>query len=272
MDKLGQTIVDLSIQYGLKLIGAIVIFIIGKFVVNIIAKLLRKTLEKANVDETLSNFLVDLASVGLLILVILAALSTLGMKMTSFVAILGAATLAIGLALQSNLSNLGAGVLIMLLRPFKLNDFVQIAGVSGTVEKISIFSTILKTPDNRSIIVPNSKIIGDNIVNYSVKDTRRIDLTIGIGYDDDIKLAKETLEEIVNSDSRILKEPKPLIAVSELGDSSVNFAVRPWVKASDYWGVYFDLLERIKTTFDEKGISIPYPQMDIHLKKEKEDA
>jgi len=267
MGNFGHTIINLSIQYGIKFLGAIAIFIVGKFAVNILSRLLRKVFNKAKVDETLIGFLVDLSSTVLLILIVIAALSTLGMKMTSFVAILGATTLAIGLALQNNLSNLGAGVIIMLLRPFKLNDYVQISGVSGSVEKISMFNTLLRTPDNRSIIVPNSKIISDNIINYSSKDTRRIDLTVGIGYENDIKIAKETLENILSEDKRILKDPVPLVAVSELGESSVNFAVRPWVKAQDYWDVYFDLLEMIKTTFDEKGISIPYPQMDVHLKR-----
>ncbi len=268
MDSLSQTILDIVVQYGVRFIGALAIFVIGKFAINVILRLMRKALGKAKVDETLIGFLLDLTNVSLLVLVVIAALSTLGMKMTSFVAILGAATLAVGLALQNNLSNLGAGVLIMFLRPFRLNDFVEVAGVSGTIEKISIFNTILRTPDNRSIIVPNSKIVGDNIINYSVKDTRRVDITVGIGYDDDIKLAKSILNEILERDDRVLKDPKPIVAVSELGDSSINFVVRPWVRASNYWNVYFDLLEKIKTTFDQKGISIPYPQMDVHLKKE----
>ncbi len=266
MENLTQTIITYAIQYGIRIVGALAIFFVGKFAANIITKVIKKLLKRAKVEETLASFLSDLTSIGLMVLIILAALSTLGIKMASFIAIVGAATLAIGLALQNNLSNIGAGVVLMLFRPFKVNDFVEVSGVSGIVEKISLFNTELKTLDNRAIIVPNSNILRNNIINYSAKEIRRIDLTIGIGYDDDIKLAKETLQEILENDSRILKEPKPTIAVSELGDSSVNFVVRPWVKSSDYWDVYFDLLEKIKLTFDEKGIGIPYPQMDVHIK------
>ncbi len=267
MENITTTITNYAIQYGIKILGAVVIFIVGKFFANLITKFLRNIMKKAKVEATLATFLGDLTYIGLMVLVVLASLSTLGIKMTSFVAIVGAATLAIGLALQNNLSNIGAGVVLMLFRPFKIGDFVDVGGVSGVVEKITLFNTELKTPDNKAIIVPNSNILGNNIINYSAKDTRRIDLTIGIGYNDNIKLAKETLYEILSSDSRILKEPAPIVAVSELADSSVNFAVRPWVKSSDYWDVYFDLLEKIKLTFDEKGIGIPYPQMDIHVYK-----
>ncbi len=263
----GEVLYNYAITYGIKILGAIVIFIIGKWVANFLTKMMKKIMERSKVEPTLSSFLGDMIFIFLMVLVILAALSTLGIKMTSFVAIVGAATLAIGMALQKNLSNIGAGVVIMLFRPFKVGDFVEIGGVAGSVEKISLFNTNLVTPDNRLIIVPNSNVIGNNITNYSAKDIRRIDLTIGIGYDDDIKLAKETLENIIREDERILKDPAPTIAVSELGDSSVNFAVRPWVKGKDYWNVYFDLLEKIKLTFDEKGIGIPYPQMDVHIKK-----
>ncbi len=263
----GEVLYNYAITYGIKILGAIVIFIIGKWVANFITKMMKKLMEKSKVEPTLSSFLGDMIFIFLMVLIILAALSTLGIKMTSFIAIVGAATLAIGMALQKNLSNIGAGVVIMLFRPFKVGDFVEVGGVAGTVEKISLFNTNLVTPDNRLIIVPNSNVIGNNITNYSAKDIRRIDLTIGIGYDDNIKLAKETLETILKEDERILNDPAPTIAVSELGDSSVNFAVRPWVKGKDYWNVYFDLLEKIKLTFDEKGIGIPYPQMDVHIKK-----
>ncbi len=262
-----EIISNYAITYGIKILGAIVIFVIGKWVANFLTKMMKKLMERSKVEPTLSSFLGDMIFISLMVLVVLAALSTLGIKMTSFVAIVGAATLAIGMALQKNLSNIGAGVVLMLFRPFKVGDFVEIAGVTGTVEKISLFNTNLVTPDNRLIIVPNSNVIGNNITNYSAKDIRRIDITIGIGYDDDIKLAKETLENILKEDDRILKDPPYTIGVSELGDSSVNFIVRPWVKGKDYWNVYFDLLEKIKLTFDEKGIGIPYPQMDVHLKK-----
>ncbi|WP_457565057.1 mechanosensitive ion channel family protein [Caminibacter sp.] len=260
-----QGYIDLAISYGIKIIGAIAIYIIGKWVAKMLTKLFRKMLERSNTDVTLVKFLGDLVYFGLLVLVIIAALGTLGVNTTSFAAIIGAAGLAVGLALQSNFSNFGAGVVILFLRPFKVGDFVEAGGATGTVDTISIFHTTIKTGDNRIIIVPNSNIIGGNIVNYSREPIRRIDLVIGVGYDDDLKLVKETLEEILRSDERILKDPAPAVALSELADSSVNFNVRPWVKSEDYWAVRSDLLEKIKVTFDQKGINIPYPQLDVHL-------
>ena len=259
---------DLAIAYGIKILGAIVIFIVGKWLAKFLTTLFRNMLTKSKTDETLVKFLGDLIYFGLLVLVVIAALGTLGVNTTSFAAIIGAAGLAVGLALQANFSNFGAGVVILFLRPFKVGDFVEAGGATGVVENIGIFNTTIKTGDNREIIVPNSNIIGGNIVNYSAKPIRRIDLVIGVGYDDDIKLVKETLEEILNSDERILKDPAAAVALGELADSSVNFNVRPWVKTEDYWAVRSDLLEKIKITFDEKGINIPYPQMDIHVKKE----
>jgi small conductance mechanosensitive channel len=260
-----QEYIDLAIAYGIKIIGAIAVFIIGKWIAQLLTKAFRKMLEKSNTDVTLVKFLGDLIYFGLLVLVIIAALGTLGVNTTSFAAIIGAAGLAIGLALQANFSNFGAGVVILFLRPFKVGDFVEAGGATGSVEAIGIFNTTIKTGDNRIIIVPNSNIIGGNIVNYSKEPIRRIDLVIGVGYEDDLKLVKNTLEEILASDERILKDPAPAVALAELADSSVNFNVRPWVKSADYWAVRSDLLEKIKLTFDEKGINIPYPQMDVHI-------
>ncbi len=260
-----QGYIDIAISYGIKLIGAILIFIIGKWIAKLLTNLFKKLLQRSNTDVTLIKFLSDLVYFGLLVLVIIAALGTLGVNTTSFAAIIAAAGLAVGLALQANFSNLGAGVVILFLRPFKVGDFVEAGGATGTVETISIFNTKIKTGDNRLIIVPNSNIIGGNIVNYSAKPIRRIDLVIGVGYEDDLKLVKNTLEEILKSDERILKDPAPSVSLSELADSSVNFNVRPWVKSEDYWAVRSDLLEKIKVTFDEKGINIPYPQMDVHV-------
>ncbi len=260
-----QSYIDLAISWGVKILGAIIIFIIGKWIAKILTNALRKALERANLDTTLVKFLGDLAYFGLLVLVIIAALGTLGVDTTSFAAIIAAAGLAVGLALQQNFSNFGAGVIILFLRPFKVGDFVEAGGASGVVESIGIFNTIFKTGDNRIVIVPNSNIVGSNIVNYSREPIRRIDLVIGVGYEDDLKLVKKTLEEILNSDERILKDPAPSISLAELADSSVNFNVRPWVKSEDYWAVRSDLLEKIKVTFDEKGINIPYPQLDVHL-------
>jgi len=253
--------------YGVKLIGAILIFYIGKIVAKFLKNFSKKAMQKANLDETITKFGGNVIYGGLMLFIILAALSTLGINTNSFIAVLGAAGLAVGLAFQGTLSNLGAGVLLIFFRPFNVSDFISAAGESGTVEEINLFSTLLKTPDNKQVIIPNSAIIGGNIINFSKKETRRVDLTFGIGYDDDLKLAKTTLEEIISADERVLKDPAPFVAVSELADSSVNFAVRTWVKSGDYWGVYFDTIEKVKLTFDEKNISIPYPQMDIHQDK-----
>ncbi len=253
--------------YGFKLIGAILIFYIGKIVAKFITNFSKKAMKKANLDETITKFGANVIYGGLMLFIILAALSQLGVNTNSFIAVLGAAGLAVGLAFQGTLSNLGAGVLLVFFRPFNVGDFIKAAGERGVVEEINLFSTLLRTGDNKQIIIPNSAIIGGNIVNYSKKETRRVDLAFGIGYDDDLKLAKTTLEEIVNADERALKDPAPFVAVSELADSSVNFVVRTWVKSEDYWGVYFDTIEKVKLTFDEKNISIPYPQMDIHQDK-----
>ncbi len=252
-------------EYGLKIIGALLIFIIGKMVIGIITGALKRAFKRKSTDETLSKFVISLTRIFLLVVVILASLSTLGVETTSFVAIIGAAGLAIGFALQGSLSNFAAGIMLIIFRPFEAGHFVEAGGATGTVEAIKIFNTVMKTPDNKTIIIPNSAVTGGNITNYSAKDTRRIDMVFGIGYDDDIKKAKEIMEGIIRADSRILKDPAPVVRVLELGDSSVNFAVRPWVKTADYWDVYFDLMEGIKFAFDEKGISIPYPQTDVHL-------
>ena len=220
---------------------------------------------KGNVDITLIKFASNLTYTVLLIVVILAALGQLGVQTTSFLAILGAAGLAVGLALQGSLSNFASGVLIIFFRPFKVGDFVELAGKTGTVSQIQIFTTELKTPDNKVIIIPNSQITSSVITNFSAEDTRRVDLKFGIGYGDDLLKAKKILSDLVNSDSRILKEPAPFVAVSELADSSVNFVVRVWVNAPDYWAVFFDMTEKVKLTFDKEGISIPFPQRDVHL-------
>lgn len=252
--------------YGFNIIGSIVIFMVGKWVVKLITSLCVKAMKRSNLDETLRKFLDDIIYGLLIVVVVLAALNNLGVNTTSFVAILGAAGLAVGLAFKDTFANIGAGVLLIVFRPFTVGNFVQAAGESGVVEEINLFSVKMKTGDNKEIIIPNSGIIGGNITNFSAKDTRRVDFVFGIGYDDDLKLAKATLEEIINADERVLKDPATFVAVSELADSSVNFVVRAWVKSSDYWGVYFDTLEKVKLTFDEKKISIPYPQMDVHTK------
>jgi len=246
-------------------LAAIAIYLVGKIVVRILTSLLEKMMVRAKVDATLSSFLSNIAHSVLITFVILMALESLGVRTTSLVAIMGAAGLAVGLALQSSLSNFASGVMIILFKPFRVGDFVEAGGVSGTVEEISIFSTLMKTGDNKQIVIPNGSIYGGNIINYSAKPTRRIDMVVGCGYGDDIRAVKAFLTILVETDERILKDPAPVVAVSELGDSSVNFVVRPWVNSADYWAVLWDLNERVKLGFDERGFNIPYPTQDVHV-------
>ena len=255
------------IPWGINLALALVIFVVGRMIVKIIVSLVEKLLVKAKMEQILINFISSIVSSALLIFVIAAALDKLGVDTTSLIALLGAAGLAVGLALQGSLQNFAAGVMLIIFRPFKTGDFVEAGGVMGVVEKINIFNSVFRTGDNREMIIPNGVIYGGTITNYSARATRRIDMTFGIGYDDDIRKAKNIIKGILDSDDRILQDPEPLIAVGELGDSSVNFNVRPWVKSGDYWAVLFDLNERIKLAFDENGVSIPYPQMDVHVEK-----
>jgi len=256
---------SLAIDYGTNLIFAIAIYIVGKWIAKFAKRILIRAMEKAQVEKLLVTFISNLVYAGLLTLIVIAALGQLGIQTASFIAVLGAAGLAVGFALQGSLSNFAAGVLLIIFRPFKVGDFIEAGGTAGVVESIDIFTTNIRTGDNKAIIVPNGKIMGDTIVNYSAKDTRRIDLVIGISYDADIKQAKNILNEIVMADERILKDPAVTLGVLELADSSVNIALRPWVNSGDYWAVYFDLQETIKYRFDEAGIGIPYPQTDVHL-------
>lgn len=261
-----DSIITILSAYGLKFVGSLLIFYAGRIAAGALTSFAKKAMKKAKLDETILHFMTNIIYGALLVFIILATLSNLGVNTTSFIAVLGAAGLAVGLAFQGTLSNIGAGVLLVFFRPFNVGDFIDAAGVSGVVEEINLFSTLLKTGDNKQIIIPNSAIIGKNIINFSKKETRRVDFVFGIGYDDDLRLAKATLQEIIDADERILKEPASLVAVGELANSSVNFTVRVWVKSVDYWGVFFDINEKVKLTFDEKNISIPYPQMDIHQK------
>ncbi len=253
-------------EYGLKIVAAALIFLIGKWAVKKIISFNKRIMNKAKVDQTLVEFLESIMYFSLLIMVILASLNTLGINTTSFLTVFGAASLAVGLALKDSLSNIGAAVIIIIFRPFKVGDFIDAGGATGTVEDINLFSTIIVPIDKSTIIVPNSAVISGNIINFSNREMRRVDHIFGIGYNDDLKLAKETLMQIIKADARVLEEPAPLVAVGELGESSVNFTFRAWTKTDDYWDVYFDMLEIVKLTFDEKGISIPYPQMDIHTR------
>jgi small conductance mechanosensitive channel len=265
MEEILDKIYQLLTVYGLKVLAAIAIFIIGRWVAKGVRKLVERMMTKGKVDSTLVTFTSNMAYIGLLAFIVVAALGQLGIQTTSFIAILGAAGLAVGLALQGSLSNFAAGFLLIIFRPFKVGDLIEAAGVFGVVEAIQIFTTQLKTADNKTVIIPNAKLTDDNIVNWTVKGTRRVDMVFGIGYDDDIDKARSLMAEIIAEDSRILETPAPQISVSELADSSVNFVVRPWVKVEDYWGVHFDLTEKIKKAFDANGVSFPFPQRDVHL-------
>jgi small conductance mechanosensitive channel len=252
------------IPWGINIAFALIIFIVGRFIVSVLTNVLRKILIKSKMDSILVEFVASIFKTVLLLFVVIASLEKLGVDTTSLIALLGAAGLAVGLALQGSLQNFAAGVMLIIFRPFKAGDFVEAGGVAGVVETISIFSSTFRTGDNREVIVPNGSIYGGTITNYSARDTRRVDMVFGIGYDDDIKKAKDLLHKIVTSDERVLADPAPVIAVSELADSSVNFIVRPWVKTADYWAVLWDLTETVKLEFDANGVSIPYPQMDVH--------
>jgi small conductance mechanosensitive channel len=244
MEQMLDNVYQLLTVYGLKVLAAIAVFIIGRWVAKGVRKLVERVMAKGKVDPTLISFTSNMAYIGLLAFVVIAALGQLGIQTTSFIAILGAAGLAVGLALQGSLSNFAAGFLLIIFRPFKVGDLIEAAGVFGVVEAIQIFTTQLKTADNKTVIVPNAKLTDDNIVNWTVKGTRRVDMVFGIGYEDDIDKARSLMTDIIATDDRILKDPAPQISVSELADSSVNFVVRPWVKVEDYWGVYFDLTEK----------------------------
>lgn len=260
-----ENIVEILGSYAFSLIMAILIFVIGKWIAKKIVGILGKVLRKVNgMDETLIKFLENIVYYILMIVVLLSALGKLGVETTSFLAILGAAGLAIGLALKDSLGNFASGVMIILFKPFKVGDVVNAAGVTGSVKEVGIFNSVFITPDNQKIIIPNGAITSGSITNINANDTRRVDLVVGIGYDDDIKKTKDVLTSILNSNELILQEKGITIAVSELADSSVNFVVRAWVKTPDYWTVKFGLTEEIKLTFDKEGISIPYPQQDVH--------
>jgi len=255
------------IPWAINITMALLIFVVGKFVIGVITRLVKKLMLKARLDNILVNFISSIIKTVLLLFVVIASLNQLGVDTTSLIALIGAAGLAIGLSLQSTLQNLAAGVMLVIFRPFKSGDFIDAGGVMGTVEKINIFNTVMRTGDNREIIVPNGSIYGGTITNYSARETRRVDMVFSIGYNDDLRKAKGIIKQILDNDERVLAEPEPLVAVAELADSSVNFNVRPWCKSGDYWNVYFDTHENIKLAFDEAGVSIPYPQMDVHMQK-----
>ena len=265
MEAMNEQLVIFATTYGIKIIGAIIILILGRIVAGIGRRIVTRILEKSQTDPSIISFVGSLVFFLILIFAILAALAKFGIQTASFVAILGAAGFAVGFAMQGSLANFAAGVLILVLRPYRVGDVIDSAGVVGSVKEIQLFTTILATPDNIKIMVPNGKIFGDVIKNISGYDTRRIDLVMGIGYSSDIQKAYDVMMALIKEDSRILTDPAPMIAVSELADSSVNFVVRPWVKKEDYWGVRFDLTRKIKENFDANGIDIPFPQQVVHM-------
>jgi len=270
--ELSQKIYTLLTLYGLRVVSALAIFVIGRWIAKGITRLVERLMVKRKVDETLVSFVSNLGYVALLAFVIVAALNKLGIQTASFIAVIGAAGLAIGLALQGSLSNFAAGILMIIFRPFKVGDYIEGAGVAGTVESIQIFTTQLKTPDNKIIIIPNSKISGDNIINYSTKGSRRVDLVFGIGYGDDIDKARQIILDIVTADERVLQDPEPVVIVSELADSSVNLTTRAWAKSADVWDIFFETTEKVKKAFDGQDITIPFPQRDVHIYEQKANA
>jgi small conductance mechanosensitive channel len=255
-----------GVAFALDLLAAILIFVIGRWLAKWISIIVGKAMTTARVEQILVSFVQHMCYYGLLAFVIIAALDRVGIKLTAAIAVLGAAALAVAFALQGSLSNFAAGILMVIFKPFKVGDFVTVAGISGTVQEIQILNTVLNSPDNVRIIVPNAQVTGGTIQNYTANATRRIDLTIGVSYDDDLKKAKQVIEAVLGADARILKKPEPVVAVSELGDSSVNFVVRPWVKPADYWDVYFDVTVKLKTALETNGLTIPFTQYDVNIK------
>ena len=260
-----DTAVELAMNYGPKLLLALLVLIVGLWIINRVVRVMNAGMERSDTEPTLARFLASLVSIGLKALLLISVASMVGIETTSFIAILGAAGLAVGFALQGSLANFAGGVLVLLFKPFKVGDFVEAQGVAGSVAEIQIFNTVIRTGDNKTIIVPNGAISNGIITNFSAQPTRRVDFVFGIGYGDDIVQAKSTLERLFSEDARTLSDPAVMVVVSELADSSVNITVRAWVDAADYWGLYFDMLEKVKQTFDAEGISIPFPQRDLHV-------
>ena len=265
IDAILEQIMSFVTNYAWNILGALLIFFIGKWVARKLSSLLGKLLARQNVDQTLIQFLNNIVYYALMVVVIMATVDQLGVDTTSFLAIFGAAGLAVGLALKDSLGNIASGVMLVFFRPFKIGDYVTAGGVSGTIETINVFNTIFQTPDNQRIIVPNGQITNDSIINVNAHPTRRLDLVFGISYEDNILTARAIFKNVLDSEPRILEEPAPRISVLELANSSVNMCVRPWVKSEDYWDLKFELTEKIKLALDEAGITIPYPQTDVHL-------
>ena len=257
---------ELLAEYGLKVIGAVLIVLVGRWVAKLLSGLVGRVLARAKLDPTLVPFLENLSYTGMLVFVAVAALDQVGVETASFIAVLGAAGLAVGLALQGSLANFASGVLLLVFKPFRVGDFVEVGDAKGKVQAIQIFNTVLNSPDNVRIIVPNGQVTGGSIRNYTVNSTRRIDLVVSVSYDDDLRKARRVIETVLAADPRILADPAPIVAVSEMADSSMDFIVRPWVKTTDYWDVYWDLTEKLKVAMDEHGLTIPFPQQEIYIK------
>lgn len=262
-------ITDFGFEYAPKLIGGILVLFIGLWVTNLITKALGKSLEKSNIDQSLVPFVRSITNIILKILVAITVMGMIGIEMTSFVAIIGAAGLAVGLALSGTLQNFAGGVVILILKPFKIGDFIEAQGYTGTVKEISIFSTMLNTPDKKLVIIPNGPLSTGALTNFSAEPLRRVDWTIGIAYGDDVEHLKKAINDFIAEDSRILKDPSPFIGLSELANSSVNFAVKVWVVSDDYWGVFYDMNEKVYTRFGDYKLNIPFPQMDVHIQNNK---
>ena len=262
-----QWLINMAVEYGLKLLGAIVVLIIGLWVIKKIIKVIRKNFEKREMDESLKPFLLSMISVLLKIMLMISVLTMVGIEMTSFIAILGAAGLAVGLALSGTLQNFAGGVMILIFKPFKVGDFIDAQGYTGSVSAIQIFITVLLTPDNKTVIIPNGPLSTGALVNFSAQENRRVDWSFGIAYGDDYDKASEWIMELMKADERVLKDPEPFVGLGELADSSVNITARAWVNATDYWGVYFDMHKKFYNGADQKGFSIPFPQLDVHMAK-----
>ena len=268
-DQILNQLTEIIINYGPKLIGAIIVWIIGSWIINALTRGFVKMLEKRQTDDTLKPFLKSIASIALKTMLVISVLAMLGIEMTSFIAILGAAGLAVGLALSGTLQNFAGGVMLLIFKPFKVGDVIEAQGFIGRVSAIQIFNTILKTGDNKTIILPNGGLSTSSMTNYSTEDKRRVDWTFGIAYGDSASKAEQVIKKLCDEDNRILQDPAVFIAISELADSSVNFVVRVWVKAEDYWGVFFDMNKKVYEVFDKEGLSIPFPQMDVHVHNNK---
>lgn len=267
LELISQKIYDIVLTYGPKLIGTIIVLILGMWIIKLVQKTLRRNFEKREMDASLQGFLNSLIGMLFKAMLWISVIGMMGVEMTSFIAVLGAAGLAFGMALSGTLQNFAGGAMILIFKPFKLGDFIEAQGHAGIVKEIQVFNTILKTGDNKIIIIPNAGLSNSSMINYSTEPMRRVDLVFGIGYGDNVDKAKEVLLGLIKNDNRILNEPEPFIAVSELAESSVNIVVRVWAEAPNYWGIYFDLTENVYKTFEKEGLNIPFPQMDVHLQK-----